>query len=254
MAPLNTTIDNSVNQQDAASNATAVDKRRRRLELSLLVMAPIVLVIVFLTTHPFKETLASRSIDLSKYTSSQRLNFLTAAKALDGAVIRPDGVFSFNGRVGPRITERGFVPAPAYLAGQKQNSSGGGICLVSSTLYQVALLSGLKIVERTAHTNTVSSVAPGLDATVWYGRNNLRFKNTYSAPIAVSCHEDGDNLSISIVGDTMTKLALNTKQPTLRRCQIASSGGDSRSMEVQVFLKDGAKEHLVSRDRYFISH
>jgi vancomycin resistance protein YoaR len=214
-------------------------------------MAPFVLLVVFIVTHPFKETLASRSIDLSKYSSSQRLNFLTAARALDGAVIKPDGVFSFNGRVGPRMTERGFVPAPGYLAGQKQNTNGGGICLVSSTLYQVALLSGLQIVERTAHTNAIRSVAPGLDATVWYGRSDLKFKNTYSSPVAINCQEDGDSLSINLVSDTMAKLALNAKQPSLRRCEIA--GGDRRNILVEVFLKDGLREHLISRDRYLVT-
>ena len=237
--------------QEIKSKTSPDSKRRHSLELVWLVLAPIALLLFFFATQPFKETLATRSIDLSKYTSSQRLNFLTAAKALEGAVIKPQEVFSFNGRVGPRQSERGFVPAPGYLAGQKQNTNGGGICLVSSTLYQVALLSGLQIVERTAHTNTVRSVAPGLDATVWYGRTDLKFKNTFSSPIAISCREDGDSLSLSLVGDTMTKLALNAKQPTLRRCEIGA--GDSRNMQVEVFLKDGTREHLVSRDRYLVT-
>jgi vancomycin resistance protein YoaR len=228
------------------------NKGQNRLEIVLLCLAPLALLLFFFATHPFKETLASRSIDLSKYSSSQRLNFLTAARALDGAVINPKGVFSFNGRVGPRQAERGFVPAPGYLEGQKQNTNGGGICLISSTLYQVALLSGLQIVERTAHTNTVNSVAPGLDATVWYGRTDLKFKNIYNAPLAINCREEGDNLSISLMGDAVTKLTIEARQTTLRRCQIACDS-DSKNLLVEVFLKSGRSEHLVSRDRYRVS-
>jgi vancomycin resistance protein VanW len=236
-------------QQDADLETIRRGKKRLSLELIALVLAPVALLLFLFLTDPFKETLDSRSINLSKYTSSQRLNFLTAAKALDGTVIKPRAIFSFNGRVGPRLSGRGFVPAPGYLAGQKQSTTGGGICVISSTLYQVALLSSLPIVERTAHTNTIKSVAPGLDATVWYGRTDLKFKNPYNAPVAIACSEDGDNLYISLKGDTVTKMIVSSKEPTLRRCQIAC-GRDSKNILVEVFLKDGESEHRISRDRY----
>ncbi|MBS2008899.1 MAG: VanW family protein [Cyanobacteria bacterium SZAS TMP-1] len=224
----------------------------KKAQLILLLLTPIALLVYYLSAHPFKETLASRTIDLSKYTSSQRLNFYTATKNLDGAVIKPHAVFSFNGRVGPRQAERGFVGAPSYLAGQKQNSAGGGICLVSSTLYQVALLSGMDIVERTPHTNTVSSVAPGLDATVWYGRADLKFKNPYDQAVAIDCHQEGQQLIISIKGDAATQVALNKVSPELRRRQIGPEG--DRTLIVEVYRKDSGHEHLVSRDRYRLTH
>lgn len=225
------------------------DKRRKKLELILLALLPAILGLYLLITHPFKETLVSRSIDLSKYTSSQRLNFLTAAHALDGTIIKPHALFSFNGRVGPRVSARGFVPAPGYLAGQKCSTTGGGICLISSTVYQLALLSGMQIVERSPHTSTVRSVAPGLDATVWYGRADLKFKNPYDVPVAIYCQEEGDILSISLNGDAATKIVVSGEGLKLRRNQIASAG-DIKNMIVEVFLQDGRSEHLVSRDRY----
>jgi len=233
--------------------AEGKNKIAKRLELALLLVVPAFLIAYYFATHPFKECLASRSIDLTKYSSSQRLNFLTAGKALDGAVIKQHSIFSFNGRVGRRLAERGFAPAPGYLAGQKQSTIGGGICLVSSTLYQVALLSGLEIVERTPHTETVSSVAPGLDATVWYGRADLKIRNDFDVPVALSCQEDGDQLTVSIMGDAGTKLAASAKDRSIRRREIAGNGPD-RSLLVEVYLKEGPGEHLVSRDRYIRSH
>lgn len=242
-------VPGSPKSQVPAPHSGPSKKRQQRLELVLLGLAPLLLGLYLFATHPFKETLASRSIDLSKFTSSQRLNFLTAARALDGAIIKPQGVFSFNGRVGPRQVEKGFVPAPGYLDGQKQNTNGGGICLISSTLYQVALLCDLQIVQRTAHTSTVGSVAPGLDATVWYGQADLKFKNTYGAPVAINCHQEGEQLFVSIDGDIFTKLTLQAKKPTLRRREIT---GSNQNLLVEVYLKDGSGEHLVSRDRYQI--
>ncbi len=221
----------------------------KHLELVLLALVPALLALYLVLSHPFKETLVTRSIDLEKYSSSQRLNFVTAAKALDGAVIKPHAVFSFNGRVGRRLSKWGFVPAAGYLDGQKTNTEGGGICLVSSTLYQLALLSGLQIVERSPHTSTVRSVAPGLDATVWYGRADLKFKNPYDSPIAIYCCQDGDRLSISLNSDAITKFIVSGQEHSFRRCQIAC-GPDSKNLLVEVFLKDGRREHLISRDRY----
>jgi len=112
----------------------------------------------------------------------------------------------------------------------------------------VALLSGLDVIERTPHTNTVASVAPGLDATVWYGRADLKIKNPYNQAVAIDCHQDGEQLVMSIKGDTVTKLAVNNKGPELRRRQIGPAG--DKTLIVEVYLKENAGEHMVSRDRY----
>ena len=225
--------------------------KRQQIEIAALICLPLALAVYFICSHPFKETLASRTIDLSRYSTNQRLNFLTAARALDGAVIKPGAVFSFNGRVGPRQSAKGFVPAPSYLAGRLTSSTGGGICLVSSTLYQVALLSGLQIVERTPHTDTVTSVAPGLDATVWYGRADLKIKNPYAVPVELSSHAEGDSLAIGIHADALTKVSQDAAGRAFRRRQI--SDGDKHTLLVEVYLKDGPAERLISRDRYRLS-
>jgi vancomycin resistance protein VanW len=226
------------------------ESNRKKLELACLCILPVALGLFYFFSHPFKETLASRTIDLDRYSSAQRINFVTAAHSLDGAIIKPGATFSFNNRVGSRA-QNGFVAAPSYINGHLQNTAGGGICLVSSTLYQVALLSGLAVVERTPHTSTVASVQPGLDATVWYGRTDLRLKNTYDQPVAISCREAGDNLEIAVVGDTFTKVALASHPRSFDRREYGA--GDGKTLLVEVFLKDGQKERLLSRDHYRLS-
>jgi len=105
-------------------------------------------------------------------------NIELASSCLNNSVIWPGEVFSFNQTVGPRTVERGFMPAPVILMGARELDYGGGVCQVSSTLYNTVLASGLKITERHQHSLPVSYVPAGSDAAVDYGHMDLRFKNT----------------------------------------------------------------------------
>lgn len=224
--------------------------RKNLLNLGLFAL-PVILLAYCYEGNPFKSELAHRSVSLSHYSRDQRVNFITAARALDGCVIGAGKTFSFNHRVGPRTGERGFVPAPSYLGGSKLASAGGGICLISSCLYQTALLSGLDIRERAAHTTCVRSVPPGLDATVWYGQADLKLKNPYNEPVQIRCSTpSNDELQVAIYGtDSMHSLAQNRQ---LRRRELAFDG---RNLLVEVYLdkaEPGCKagSSLISRDNY----
>ncbi|MGS0764313.1 VanW family protein [Syntrophomonas curvata] len=105
-------------------------------------------------------------------------NIELASSCLNNSVIWPGEVFSFNQTVGPRTVERGFMPAPVILMGARELDYGGGVCQVSSTLYNTVLASGLKITERHQHSLPVSYVPAGSDAAVDYAHMDLRFKNT----------------------------------------------------------------------------
>src|SRR5205085_2176072 len=108
------------------------------------------------------------------------------AQRLDGLILQPGTQFSFNQAIGPRTTKRGYRPAPSYLGVDSPSTLGGGLCLLSSGIYQLALETGLPIQQRVPHLRTIHSVPPGLDATVWYGGADLRFTNTLSQPIQFS--------------------------------------------------------------------
>lgn len=112
-------------------------------------------------------------------------NIQLAAKAINNAVIFPGETFSFNKVVGKRTKERGYLPAPVIVKGELSEGIGGGICQVSSTLYNAVDRAGVKIVERYSHSRSVPYVPPGRDATVsWYGPD-FSFKNTYHQPILI---------------------------------------------------------------------
>lgn len=104
-------------------------------------------------------------------------NLVSAAKALDRKVIRPGETFSFNNTVGPRESGTGYKDAYVIVNGEYVQGIGGGVCQVSSTLYNAVLLGDLKVVERMPHAVAVSYVAVGQDATVNYPNIDFKFQN-----------------------------------------------------------------------------
>lgn len=112
-------------------------------------------------------------------------NISLAADAINNHVVFPGEIFSFNKVVGKRTASRGYQPAPIIVRGELSEGIGGGICQVSSTLFNAADRSGMKILERYSHSKQVPYVPPGRDATVsWYGPD-FTFKNKYNQPILI---------------------------------------------------------------------
>lgn len=139
----------------------------------------------------------------TSYTSSgyaRSTNIELAAQKLDGVVIMPGETFSYNQAVGQRTKAAGFKEATAYSNGQVVQEVGGGICQVSSTLYNAVLYANLEIVERTNHGFKPSYVKPGLDATVSWGGPDFKFKNNRNYPVRIKTDTSGKVLKIYIYG------------------------------------------------------
>jgi len=120
-------------------------------------------------------------ISLVSYSSGSNRNYnlKKACKSINGTILKPGETFNWFRVVGPASGSRGYKKAMVFRGKKKRALDyGGGVCQVSSTLYQAALKVGLKIVERHQHSQPVSYTKLGRDATVTYGVNNLRFKNT----------------------------------------------------------------------------
>ncbi|NMA55268.1 MAG: hypothetical protein GX952_04975 [Firmicutes bacterium] len=127
-------------------------------------------------------------------------NIKLGAEILNGYLIEPGQIFAFNEVVGPREAKRGYREAPVIVGDRLVPDIGGGICQVSSTLYNAALLSGLQPIERRNHSLPVSYIELGRDATLSYGAIDLRFKNTRPEPVMICTRIDGNRLSIAILG------------------------------------------------------
>lgn len=140
-------------------------------------------------------------------------NIEKATKAINGTVVMPGEVFSFNDTVGPRTVEKGYQEAGTYVGNKVEPGIGGGICQVSTTLYRSVMKANLRSVERTNHSMVVGYTQPGLDATVSYGYLDYKFKNTYDFPIYIQGISYGKALTYNIYGDPS---ALNGKTYDMR--------------------------------------
>ncbi|MFK3959494.1 VanW family protein [Guptibacillus hwajinpoensis] len=112
-------------------------------------------------------------------------NIVLAAEAINNTVVFPGETFSFNRTVGKRTKEKGYLPAPVIVKGELSEGIGGGICQVSSTLFNAVDQAGVHILERYSHSRSVPYVKPGRDATVsWYGPD-FSFRNEFNQPILI---------------------------------------------------------------------
>ena len=132
--------------------------------------------------------------------TSRAHNIHLAGQKIHQTYIPAGGVFSFNEVVGERTAEAGYDDAPVFVGGRLVPGIGGGICQISSTLFNSALLAGMDIVERDTHFAPVSYIPVGLDATVAWGYIDFKFKNPYSHPIYVITEEGNGYVKISILG------------------------------------------------------
>ena len=132
--------------------------------------------------------------------TSRAHNIHLASQKIHQTFIPAGGIFSFNQVVGERTAEAGYDDAPVFMGGRLVPGIGGGICQVSSTLFNTALLSGMDIVERDTHFAPVSYIPVGLDATVAWGYIDFQFKNPYSHPIYVIAEEGAGYVTITILG------------------------------------------------------
>ena len=154
-----------------------------------------------LTSEMFGTKLESRS---SKYVSNANRteNLRLACEAINGTILNPGEVFSFNNIVGERTKERGYKPATIYTdGGASEESEGGGVCQVASTIYYATLYLDLEQVERVPHMYVVTYVPMGMDATVfWDSKLDYRFRNSLSNPIKIQANIDGGSVNITFWG------------------------------------------------------
>ncbi len=147
-----------------------------------------------------QDILGKFSTDYSSSSSARKTNIMTGASYIDGSVIYPGETFSVEEAVVPFDEEHGYEEAPSYENGTTVDSYGGGICQVSTTLYNAVIRAELDVVERYGHSMTVSYVDPSADAAIAEGTKDLKFTNNTDAPIYIAGYTDGDTITFTIYG------------------------------------------------------
>jgi vancomycin resistance protein YoaR len=148
----------------------------------------------------FSSKVMSYQTPLKGREANTRFNVELATKGIDGTLLEPGEVFSFKDVVGHANKANGYKESTVYVNGELAKDYGGGICQVSSTLYNAVLLADLGIVERVNHSRTVGYVPIGLDATVADYGPDFKFKNTLDTPIYVQAYLTGDAMVVNLLG------------------------------------------------------
>ncbi len=170
-------------------------------------------------------------------------NVALAARKIDGLVLYPEDEFSFNDVVGKRTIENGFKTAYVIQDGDFVEGVGGGVCQVSSTLYNCALLANLAITCVRAHSLPVSYVAPSFDAMV-SSASDLRFVNTLCAPVTLRMSANGKYLRAEIYG--IGKFDIKRRSMTLGSIPFEVEYRDDDTLEqgkevIDTYGKEGLK-------------
>lgn len=129
-------------------------------------------------------------------------NVALAADLLAGKIIKPGEIFSMNSTIGPYSKARGFREGPAYYGAEVIKVTGGGVCKIASTLYNVTTLANLRIIERHPHSMPVPYVPSGQDATVSSSGKDFRCMNNTGAPVLIWADTRGNTLYMAIYGRT----------------------------------------------------
>ncbi|NLC88265.1 MAG: hypothetical protein GX682_05825 [Clostridiaceae bacterium] len=222
-------------------------------------------------TEAFPNLLATYSTTYSSSNVNRSTNIRLASNKINGTVVMPGETFSYNTTVGRRTAAAGFKSAAVYVGGEVTTGIGGGICQVSSTLYNAVLLSNLGIVERHNHGFNPGYVPVGRDATVSWGGPDFKFKNTRNYPIKIVCSGSGGNINIKIYGlkeETeytvevqsyvtrwISYSTINKKDPTLAKGQqkvVQKGSNGCKSVAYRILKLNGAvvSKTLLSQDTY----
>lgn len=219
----------------------------------------------------FPDLLATYSTSYASSNANRSTNIALAASKINGTVLMPGEEFSFNGTVGKRTAANGFKTATVYSNGQVTTDYGGGICQVSSTLYNSVLRANLEITNRTNHTFTVGYVPIGLDATVSWGSPDFKFKNSRNYPVKIVATTANKKLTISVYGlkedveyevelvsyktGTVPYSTVYTTDSSLGKgkTKVVQSGSNGATSVAYKILKLNGKEvsrTLLSKDTY----
>ena len=205
----------------------------------------------------FADTLGTYNTSFATSAQNRADNVALAASSINSIIMMPGDVFSFNQALGERTIANGYKVAHAYAAGEVVDQVGGGICQVSSTLYNTVLLANLNIVERRSHQMTVAYVPLGRDATVNWGTTDFRFSNDTYYPIRIDAYTSGKNVYVSIVGtqpDKTMKVEIETKTLSTLDPPVTEENDPTLPVGQSKITKQGSRGYVVDAYRVVYSN
>lgn len=176
-----------------------LQEEKEEYEILLVITKPNI-TIADIGTEAFPDKLATFTTRYDVSNKDRTVNLELACQKINEKVVSPGEVFSYNKTLGARTVAAGYKNAKVYSNGEVVDGIGGGICQISSTLYNSVLLANLEIVERRNHQFVTSYLPAGRDATVVYGMTDFQFKNTRKYPIRIVASAQNGIATVSIYG------------------------------------------------------
>lgn len=224
-----------------------------------------------LGTEAFPDKLSTYSSKYAESNVNRTTNLKLASQKINGTILLPGEEFSYNKVVGERTIQAGYKEASVYSNGQVVNGLGGGICQVSSTLYNAVIMANLEVTDRRNHQFIAPYVPAGQDATVVYGSQDFKFVNTRSYPIRLEATVNKGIATISVWGikeETEYEVSIETKNIAtisyttqyiedanlpVGQQVVVQSGSNGRKVEAYKVVKLNGQivsKTLLSKDSY----
>ena len=194
----------------------------------------------------------SYTTSFSDSTKNRKYNIRFGAEKINGIILKPGDVFSANDTLGTRTRKNGWKNAGAYESGEVVQQAGGGVCQLSSTLYNAALYADMEIVERRNHSMPVHYVDRGRDATITSVGNiiDFKFRNNTSSDVIIMAYTDGNILHMEIYGvpfetDEYDRIEIRTKQRGSVSIKTVYEYDDSKPASYSKTITKGSKGYTV---------
>ncbi len=199
----------------------------------------------------FSFCMAKFSTAFTASTKERSHNIARALSFVDGMILFPKEEFSFNKTVGRRTEERGFLESTVIFQGKYVPGIGGGVCQASTTIYNAALLAGLRITEVHNHSLPSSYVLPSFDAMVSDYFFDLRFVNPFSFPVRIEAKTENRCATVAIYGKdlgvTIERISIiKEKMPALSEEEVEDETGEFAKTPDERVLVRPSKEGFVS--------
>lgn len=206
-----------------------------------------------------KKVIARFSTTFNNGQYARSSNIRLAASRINGLVLMPGDSFSFNGHLGQRTPAKGFKEAGVYVNGRHDTDVGGGICQVSTTLYNAVMIAGLKTTARSPHSLPVPYVPLGRDAAVSFPNPDLKFVNNTDAPVALAASVVKGKIEFAILGEEKLDREVKFESRLLKtwshgekfvddpslppgKTKLVDKGGSGRSVRTWKVIYEGGKE------------
>ena len=264
-----TMIDNQIAYTDEA-NGRGID--REALVSAILNTDPLSGKTITIPIHDLepsitKEMLQSKFVLRGSYTTSfsdstknRKYNIRFGAEKINGTILKPGDVFSANETLGTRTRKNGWKNAGAYESGEVVQQAGGGVCQLSSTLFNAALYADMEIVERRNHSMPVHYVDRGRDATINSVGNiiDFKFRNNTSSDVIIMAYTTGNTLHMEIYGvpfetDEYDRIEIRTKQRGSQSIKTVYEYLDNKPTSYSKTISKGSKGYTVQTYKDYYS-